>query len=577
MKTKERVHNAISAGLVQLASRQRADGGFGPVVFSAALIANCLGEFPDDRAKKICDGTCVFLLDQKRAESSWNYQVKSDKQHRAYPELISYPDDLDDTSRAFLALAKTQSIKEADWAWFVHHLTDNETAPGGPYCTWLNVDKEKWSDIDPVVNSAIAETLAIINIDTPGLTKYLEDILEKSLTGSDPSSSSFSSNYYHLPYFFWWSMSRWYRGEKKDLFVKQLTKIFINVHDKTWQALLASSLIRLGGIGAVTERFILDLCKQIEEKLYQLQNTDLYIEKIDSCNETTYAHSDDVTLAIKLEGLFLYASNTDQREKIHQEIVGRVKRNKSFTEALDLVLLHDANHSITLLPYDTLYQLIDPNLIKTHHLERAGALGAASLLGWIAHRIYDDIFDDGHKTQLLHVARLAENYARQAYGAAYSSLYDSYVSRMITAEISNGLSLKYLAEKSIGHSLSVRLMCDYLTNELGEKTTARLTEQLDLFFYHYLIARQLCDDAHDQEEDARRGKMTLFAKITDPDQAVALIKKHLYLADQALSDRRLYHLKKLLQPLISGIESVKIDNEKKIPFLCHYTQDFPFS
>jgi hypothetical protein len=135
----------------------------------------------------------------------------------------------------------------------------------------------------------------------------------------------------------------------------------------------------------------------------------------------------------------------------------------------------------------------------------------------------------------------------------------------------------------------------------GKKLDTTETQKLVTAFRHYLIARQLNDDAHDWSEDLRRGHMTpvvamilnelkvrpgkhelnsllgksrkQFWNITLP-KVCKLIRHHTQLSRQALEDSNMLKQENVLASMLDGIESSVSDTltqqAQAKDFLKHY-------
>jgi hypothetical protein len=80
----------------------------------------------------------------------------------------------------------------------------------------------------------------------------------------------------------------------------------------------------------------------------------------------------------------------------------------------------------------------------------------------------------------------------------------------------------------MGHALG----CLAITLELGHEAGGREFKAIEKFFYHYLIARQLGDDAHDWKDDLRKGQINavgalLIAEVKRPVRSVRALYEQL--------------------------------------------------
>ncbi|HEY1074954.1 MAG TPA: hypothetical protein VGE59_04690, partial [Patescibacteria group bacterium] len=189
----------------------------------------------------------------------------------------------------------------------------------------------------------------------------------------------------------------------------------------------------------------------------------------------------------------------------------------------------DTDQSIRLLP-KLFYECLNHKTDNTHNSFFV-TLGQASLFGWIAYTIYDDFLDgEGDKTALpvANVAlRETVNLLRQAlpdnpeFHRHVSQILDQLeaanawetthcrTSPLLSLEeiggkLPNYQDLSQLAERSLGHALGV-LGVLYHADYTRKRPEIKQTET---FFRHYIIARQLNDDAHDWQDDLKAGHLT---------------------------------------------------------------------
>jgi len=149
-------------------------------------------------------------------------------------------------------------------------------------------------------------------------------------------------------------------------------------------------------------------------------------------------------------------------------------------------------------------------------------IAAAALYGWIAFMIYDRFLDrEGDDPALLPVANLAQREMNRFFLGRLPGLAEQVFDRMDRANAWEAahcrcrpdapladLSLpdygdcRTLADRSLGHALPVLAALSEDTPE-----SAAVLE----FFEHYLIARQLNDDAHDWQADLDHGQINAVA------------------------------------------------------------------
>jgi hypothetical protein len=163
------------------------------------------------------------------------------------------------------------------------------------------------------------------------------------------------------------------------------------------------------------------------------------------------------------------------------------------------------------------------------------ALGAANLYGWIAYTIYDNIIDDAAQIPFLPLANVCLREVVMAYGGKQipqefrpalmqmmdvmeaANTWEVAETRVIIKgdEISLPVALpdygdyRLLADKSFGHALGPLTVLA----KLGFSDGAAEMELATKLFRHYLIARQLNDDAHDWQDDFKKGQLNSVGVI----------------------------------------------------------------
>jgi hypothetical protein len=532
----------IATGLKWLAGQQAANGSFkgqaGPIsetfkptlqhdtVFFTALILICLEKAAD--ADQIIKPAVKFLKKQAGPLGSWNYWRRESAWSANYP----YPDDLDDTALALLALGihEPSFVSGERLAQLAKLLISNEIRPGGPYRTWLVQPQlyKTWGDVDVAVNANIGGLLEQHAVKMPVLENFMTEKL---------AAGELGSRYYvgHTPSLYF--LSRWYRGAQTAYF-KQLIRDELRESHNTnglSLALLLTAGCRLGlatpGLRLSQQRLV-KYCKNgcwPAEALY----ADPVIDNIQH-----YAGSATLTTAFALEALLEFAnySHPAPRQTAKTPRVGTAKQalaqarslpdglRKDYRQAVIAISRHDDQQQINAMANLTAeaYDQIPSSAIL-------GQLNLGSLNGWIAYSVYDDFFDEESRPATLAVANYAHRQAILSYDAAlgddhaFQKLVNQTFNIMDNAnrwEVLNarghltGKQLKYklpaydqygkLAERSWGHMLAAvgTLVI------LGYDMDSQPVRQLQIFFHHFLIARQLNDDAHDWQADLQRGHLS---------------------------------------------------------------------
>lgn len=557
------IAGVVEKGLVSLEEVQGDDGGFFSfssfysndfipqftyqTTFATSLILLALAGLESgsglDRIRK---QAAQFLVSQKSTSWSWNYWVRDCPEARAMP----YPDDLDDTFCALAALFHSDRnfITGKVLASVAELLTATEVVVGGPYQTWL-VSKsahKKWKDVDLAVNVNVAYFLFLNEIDLPQLTSFIESSIEKM---------DFTSSYYPSVYPIIYFLSRFYTG----VYVDKLRDFLLAERggDTIWgnplqTALAVSSLIAFGIPKFRLSRSIDYLLETQKEGVWKP-----YGFCLDPAREgkSYYAGSSALTSAFCLEALSKYAAmslkknsslmekrNVKQQEKIYQTVLQRARESFSPFDTefrdralgfLDKLLENDGSKQIPLLPY--YFSLTLGEKKKDISEDLVITLGVANVLGWIAYTIYDDFLDEEGDPLLLCVANVAMRKFTSIFDSVLSEerLFGDFFHRIMDQldganswEISHcrikvtkgkiaGFrnpdyeQYEQLAHKSLGHALGpIAILFSLGFGENSEEVTLLL-----IFFQHYLIARQLHDDAHDWEKDLQKGQINSVGAI----------------------------------------------------------------
>ena len=535
----------ISAALSYLTCSQRDNGSFPalaspspddfrsyryhPTPFFTSLILGCLD--PTHIPPRLRQRGVAFLLSERSEEGTWNYWRRKSQRALRQP----YPDDLDDTACALIALHKHQPelIDGVQLAKLAACLIACEQTPGGPYKTWL-VDPESmetWQDIDCAVQANVGFLLSQLETNLPGLNRFLETaIMENSL----------QSRYYLRPDASWYFLARWYKGSQRQVLASYLDHQLPSITaatDPLWAALNLSSSLRLSGYGSEQTRLYNELC-QCQQADGSWPAQALYMEP-QVQGDARYAGSAALTTAFCVEALSLYRQHSHntplQRQKIEPLVITTALRDsRALQEPLRAIYQaylrklaqHDRDGQVTYIAdiaRTALGASVAPSQIQ--------ALNCASLHGWLAYTIYDDFLDQEASPNELPCAHSATRRMLDAFREAHPDRADfqRYVEQALTRmdqantwetmsaralirdqvlELPQQLpvyrGLYQLADRSWGHILAtigVFVSCHYQL--AGPEIAA-----YENFFRHFLIARQLNDDAHDWEEDLRAGHLT---------------------------------------------------------------------
>lgn len=509
-------------------------------IFFTALISTCLQGVP--YTKKLRAQAINFLISQQSDAGSWNYWRRDSYENDERP----YPDDLDDTFCALAALAAydPKLIDGTVLGKVANLLVANEDKPGGPYQTWLTDWRESpaWNDVDLAVNANIGYFLSLQNVRVPNLEQFVADAL---------TTGKFESRYYCGPIPSWYFLSRWYGGTALGQ-LKEYVRTALTARTYTNNPLMLALL--------VTTACNLDLAavviKPAAQRLRELQVDDhwaaeaLYDEP-PVAGTAYYAGSEALTTAFVLEALVHYR----QLAAKTSPIVEAAKPNGTATRRLAAslpspMLRHQYRSWLRQLTRNgDGRQITMMSTITAAACQRTAPsacianLNLGSLHGWLAYTIYDDFLDDEGHPELLSLANVALRASLTFFDEAlpghqeFQTLVRTSFNQIDAANTwevrwgravvrPSGVYIRrlpdyddygQLADRSWGHSLAA---CGTLV-ALGHAINSPEMVSLQRFFRHFLIARQLNDDAHDWEADLRRGQLSAVVTLllqTFPDR-----------------------------------------------------------
>jgi hypothetical protein len=543
------VAKAVHSGVAYLRRAQRPDGGFigqvspdehdfshtrkRPTIFFTALILASLHESEDSAT--IRKRAAAFLLSHAGAAWSWNYWMRTGEGLR----MPAYPDDLDDTACALIAVGRyAPDVMDGEvLGHLANQLISAEVEPGGPYRTWL-VDTPASAALrtpDIAVNANIGRLLALQNVTLPGLESFLTAaIKEQRLT----------SPYYVGPIPILYFLSAWYGGsgvEQLREMVNQQLRAASTVPALT-QALLVTAGVHLGCDAVLLRSAIryLQAAQRVDGSwpaaaMYYEMTIDGAMHCAGSAALTTAFCIEALTTQRQLSRLPTAGQRAAALPVTPAGVVRQLVRysnsvphsglRRRFRALVRTVASRDRDHQITGMA-DRMAQACAQTLPPTTLLQ----LNAGSLAGWVAYTIYDDFLDGEGKVELLGVANLALRATLASFRAAlpestaFQQLVDDAFSCMDGANTWEVVSARatvrderlrlsrlpqygdyaQLAERSWGHTLA---SCGVLMAAGFAVDSAELV-QLQRFFRHFLIARQLNDDAHDWEDDIRCGQIS---------------------------------------------------------------------
>lgn len=569
---------------------------FSPAIVPTNIVLSSLVNIPG--SKKIKDKAAKFLLTQKGKYWSFNYWQRNSKEFKEIP----YPDDLDDTFCALSALYEhcPKIFKGDVMGKITTLLTGTEIKAGGPYNMWLShKGSEKWTKIDLAVNANIAYFLQINGVTLPNLNNYIEKCI-KERTFEFPYYTIYPAIYF---------ISRFYKGR----YVNDLIKVLLEKKeaDGKWEnpmrtALAISSLLNLSNQEQDLDKSVRYLLSA-QRKDGTWDPSSFYCE-LKRKEFTLHAGSSSITTALCLEALGKYqlskkkgaviVSDNSLYDKVLSEADEKISRlmpelAQSGKEVLNKVLKGDKN--IVLIS-----DLFLKSLGKSMEEKTLIKLSLANLYGWMAYTVYDDFLDGEGNPGYLPIANVCLRDSQSELEAVLNDKEFTGISRKIFDEIDGANKwefancrtpdllpdfgdLSIIAQKSMGHALGpVAILFAFGYKDIVPKVLK--------FFKHYLIARQLNDDAHDWQEDLKNRIVTpVVAMLLSEKKNQELgqifwgktilkvtkeMSKHIRSAEgiinnlDIVSDKKL--LLSLLDPIKYSISKAKNDRKQTIKFINTY-------
>lgn len=514
--------------------------------FFTSVILHALRNLPDSPGlAALRKKGSNFLLDQKSQNWSFNYWNRNSPEYKRLP----YPDDLDDTFYALAALHHTApgSIDGRVLAHMVSQLAMAEVQVGGPYRTWL-ISKEApvvWQDVDVAVNSTIASFLALQGITLPSLIALVENAI---------TAGEITSPYYPTAYPILYSLSGWYTGELQQELARHIRKLRRPEGDWGTPMDTALSITALCNLKQATRDELSPALAYLEASQEQgVWPAQAFCLDPAIAKVSHFAGSETLTTALCLEALHAAAeyqlasdiSPSLAHQNTEDAAVWKRIQTRLYaappslaaeaTPILDYIRQRDIHHEISSLPKWTL-ACLTPSHANKVDLSLCIRLGAANIYGWLAYTIYDDFLDNEGKVPLLPVANLALRELTDELGQAlpkksgfpvlFREVLDrleaanhwevttcrfSYHPTTLISELPQPIfgDLHQLAKRSLGHALSSAA----ILVAAGYPITSPEVTGILTFFTHYLIARQLNDDAHDWEEDIRKGRLNAVSAL----------------------------------------------------------------
>lgn len=641
MKQSELI-SSIERGIAFLAHEQQSNGSFSclvssrlddyeevatvPAIVPTNIVLSSLIQVEEgDIVHEIKRRAAEFLLREKNEYWSFNYWFRQSEWYVKEP----YPDDLDDTFCALAALyAYDASLFDGEAiAKIATMLTSAEKQEGGPYDMWLvpPEGRTKWNDTDVVVNSNIAYFLSLQGIQLPNVTRFIETAIEERRY-EFPYNTIYPGIYF---------ISRFYTGEKKSQMIDLL--ISTQEPDGKWENPLRTALAMTALLNTSKDRYrdavergmIYLLHSQVSDGSWPVAS---FYYQMKTPEKTLFAGSVSTTTALCLEALQGFRSLNqapefrEPQQSSEQIIMERIRTvvmhrfsqcgpdlQREAARMMSELLQGNLERQIMLLPFLFREAVGERGVCISD--EMVIQLGAANVFGWMAYTAYDDLLDGEGDPRLISPAHVC---LRTSYELFCTLLPQesgfSHLTREIFDLIDSANSwelaqtrthvgpipeygdLMHLAHRSLGHALGPLTILFALgfREEMGE---IRLIRN---FFEHFLIARQLDDDAHDWQEDLEHGQMNVVATWIAHEQGLSLeqviasskealrqifweqtvntvcgkIEEHLEKARSSLEHISVIdHPEKLLQlliPIQNSVQKTLADREEAMKFFLTY-------
>lgn len=478
----------VGSGQYFFSSAQRND-----TIFFSALIGGCLTnvQAADDIRARIAR----YLLRHSSEQTTWGYWERGSTSR-------PYPDDLDDTACAVASIANydRRLLKPKMLAGLAASLMHCEVDPGGPYRTWLveaGAEEPKWYDVDVAVNANIGYMFHALGIASPKLEAYVDACI---------LANKLQSPYYigTLPTLYF--LARWYKGEQLPRLQELIMQALRTARGPLHKAMALSAAYHSGFSIDSGDQLVIDLLEHQVAGAWPAVG--LYYEPPQN-KQWRYAGSPELTTAFVLEAFscWLTHSQTTLVSSTPTDFNGLYK------EALASIKRSDVTNIANVMAQALAYN-IPLSLSKT--------LNSASLHGWLAYGIYDDMVDGECDAKMVGVANYCLRISVDQFTAALpnNKSFRRFIEKTFTAmdsantwEVMNARNLlkppdygdySLLAQRSWGHVLAPTAVL----LAAGYKLHSSEITNFHKFMHHYIIARQLSDDAHDWADDWAHERVT---------------------------------------------------------------------
>ena len=464
------------------------------------------------------------MIQEKNSDGTWNYWKRDSNKSNCLP------DDWDDTAMALRAIVSCpdNELTAADLVQLVNTLIATEDALGGPYNTWILQPWKQthWYDIDIGVNATIANLLMSIDICPPELVAWIDVRIK---------NRNFSSGYYSEITIFY-LISKWYRGPQ-TVAIESIILEFLESKPTLFETiLLISAWLSLGGsISEIDNHInkIINYCDGPIEPFPFFKE-----EIIDGI--PYYAGSRALTIACLVEVLKLLDHARKQQSEAAYKKQRELLATTLYEKALDRFRDNSEIQTIARKSFDTFWNMdtkceIALMVFGFHDsLQNLGVsreildqLAIVNIVGWLGYTIFDNILDHEDQIELIPLATIcvreisvaldtlvSDNESKQFVSrildsVSYSSFCEHSSCRVsitnnmieIPKQIYDYENYEILAQKSLGHALGPIV----IALQSGRDDRFECARSIQEFFTHYLIARQLNDDAHDWIDDLKNG------------------------------------------------------------------------
>lgn len=529
--------------------------------------------------KMLAQRAASLLESQRNIQGSYNYWARNSREYSSSP----LPDDLDDTCCALSALLRynPKVVTPKVLASMVKLLRVSQVHDGGPYFTWIvsAAKRTQWKDVDIAVNANVACFLKLNGVVLPPLERFVERKI---------AARSFSSPYYESEYPVMYFLSQTASGTRAQVIAEEIVRR--RSAEGIWgnplhTALAMCSLLNCGSQSAGELQPAIRFLLSQQEPDGGWKEYPFGVEKIEN-KKKYYSSCRALTTALCLEALERYrhgmhvtgsdsaqrGSSYMQEKKIMEHIAERARARcnqfdpglqKQSLEIVEKTLARRDSREIVLLPY-----LFASGLSGA----RAGSdlfvtLGLANLYGWIAYGIYDDILDSDGGVSYLPCANAMMREVVRIYSEVFNKSPSGFI---LVRQVLDGIDdantweqvfclmqkdektgewkvpwhlpqykdFSVLARRSLGHALGPIAILILQ----GYKPRSKKVKALMQWFSHYLIVRQLNDDAHDWKQDLRQGRITSVAGIilSCPGAASIVGKHRRLLSSEALRELELH-------------------------------------